>query len=475
MTVSKRSFAALAVFLAMIVLGAFCISWADRAVLAPEDAVQFTTVSQTGDPSVAKGLKARILEDTGISLRHIYDMEFGGSEPQISVSHEFPRDDGIRGFYPGAALSINFDVLNSQKLQEDADKEIKKLAAGESKDIVINVSQIYEYYPIAVHWYPEYGTNAEYYAGEADVPDYLYSQFQEAFRIKVPKDLELKLHIESYDGQSGMSYYDYVDLDRTGALAMFSFSGIRIGDAYYIALYNTNERKLEGLDDVVLRIPIGELQEPVRSIMNNEKITKGPLVDQMERWYVPEAPFKLSTYQSLTLSGDGTVLYILSSDGDTFRVAALEAGMERPAETDVPDVGSKTCNYYLSGSDIILYVKGKAFNCITRQRRGDFALRTFPIGGTDSELGMVYGASNYSKVAYDNGRIAVCCVDPASLEVRSVGARAWYSGFMFSVYTESGPQYSVKLHSSITDAADFPTGTEQIYFSPFLAINSLSW
>ena len=475
MTVSKRNFAALAVFLAMAVLGAFCISWADRTVLAPEDAVEFQAVSKTGDPSMAKGLKARIFEDTGITLRHIYDMEFGGGEPQISVSHEFPRDDDIRMYYPGADLSISFDVINSQKLHEYADSEMRKLSKGESKDIVINVSQIYEYYPIAVHWYPENKTNAEYYVGEADVPDYLYSQFAEAFRIKVPKDLELKLHIESYDGQSGMSYYDYIDLDRTGALAMFSFSGIQIGDAYYIAMYNTNERKLEGLDDVVLRIPIGELQEPVRSIMNNEKITKGPLVGQMERWYVPEAPFELSTYQSLTLSADGTTLYILSSDGETMRVAAIKAGMDRPFEIDVPDIGSRNCNYFLSGSDLILYKRGRAFYCISPEKGGKFTLRTFPIDGTDSELSRVYGTSNYCKVAYDSGRVAVCCVDPVSLEARSMGANAWYSGFMFSVYTESGLQYSLKLHGTLTDAANFPTGTEGMHTSAYLTINSLSW
>ena len=473
---SKRNVAALAVFLAMAVLGAFCISWADRTVLAPEDAVEFTMISQTGDPSAAKGLKARIFEDTGFTLRHTYDVEFGSDGPQIKVSHEFPREESDR-YERGSALSIRFDVINSQRLQEYASSELKKLAAGESKDIVINVSQFYEYYPIAIQWYPDDGTDTEYYMSEEDESDYLYRQFQEAFRIKVPKDLELKLHIESYDGQTGMSYYDFTGLEHTGARVMFSFSGVRIGDAYYIALYNTNERQLEGLDDVVLRIPIGTLKEPVRSIINNVEITEGPLVDQMERWYAPEAPFKLSTYQSLTLSDDGTVLYILSSDGSTFRVAAIEAGMDKPVEIDVPGVGSAHCNYYLSGSDIILYVKGKAFHCITRQKRGDFALRTFPIDGTDSEISIMYssGIGRYSKVVYDNGRIAVCCVDPASLEVRSVGSSEWYSGFMFSVYTESGLQYSVKLRSSIADAANFPTGSEQIYFSANPIIKSLTW
>ena len=163
----KRNVAALAVFLAMVVLGAFCISWADRTVLAPEDAVEFQVVSQTGDPSAAKGLKARIFEDTGITLRHTYDVEFGSDGPQIAVSHECPREDNDR-YERGSALSISFDVINSQRLGEYADSEMKKLSAGESKDIVINVSQFYEYYPIAVHWYPNDGTDTEYYKSEEE-------------------------------------------------------------------------------------------------------------------------------------------------------------------------------------------------------------------------------------------------------------------------------------------------------------------
>ena len=92
---SKRSIAALAVFLVMAVLVGLCIGWATRTLLDPIDKVEFDITDTFGDPSAAKGLKLEAAEDSGLQLRHLYSTVYGADGPETAVTHEFPRTQDL--------------------------------------------------------------------------------------------------------------------------------------------------------------------------------------------------------------------------------------------------------------------------------------------------------------------------------------------------------------------------------------------
>ena len=465
---NKRCIAALAVLIAMVVLSVFCISRAEQTVLAPVDDVEFTVLSQTGDPSAAKGLDAEIFEDAALTLRYIYSLKTDESGLKIDVRHLHGRPDS--SIASTRSLYIQFDVINSNRIREYAEKEIKRRGLSAGDTFTIKVNDFYDYYPMSIWGSDTLDRLASFSVAEEDQEfSYIYKAFAEKLRVPIPQDMEITVEVDDY----GSYAFHAVREDDNSVPLMFGFSGVAIGDAYYLAIYNSGY-KLEGLDPVLYRIPIGKLENPYKTVKGLSTI-EGPLADQMERWYVPEAPFTLSTYQSFILSEDGSVLYILSSDGDTMRVAAVTDGAERPFELDVPGIGSMNCSYLRSGSCIILYQPGKAFRCISPRESGGFVLTDFPVEKETDLLRQAYGSASSYKAAFDGERLAICGVVEREYNGQGTYLYPFYDGFFLSVYTGAGLQYSVTLHSSITDAASYPYDGDARFTSEALYINSLSW
>lgn len=473
---SKRSIAALAVFLVMAVLGGLCIGWASRTLLDPIDKVEFDITDTFGDPSAAEGLKLEAAEDSGLQLRHLYSTVYGAGGPETAVTHEFPRaQDVFSRRY--SILYINADLENAVKIQEFLKGEMAKLSAGERKTVSIRAKDFYDYYPISVHW--EHGTSYMDFAlftdGDGDI--LLYRQFQEAFRVPVPGDLIMDFLITSQTKDFGSIEFlpDQSDPDMYRKVR-FDFNGLLFDGAYYIASYNRAMALPEDLDQVILRIPVGEYDESVTADLKGpaKSITEGPLPEKMERWYVPETPFVPADYQALALSEDQKILYIQTSDGNTTRVAALKEGADKPFEIDIPDLGSFNNNFFLSGSDLIIYKQGEAFHCVSPRPDGSLSLMSFPTGGSDRPLALVFGRTGYYKVASGGSRLAVCAVTLDS-EKASTGGSPPYTGIFTQVYTKEGLAYSSAMHSSITDAAGYPRGDQQTWTTNGIHIQSFGW
>lgn len=319
--------------LALLVLSASCLVYADVSLVDQRDRVELKRNVVYGDEKYAEGLTV----NSRVHLQHQLFWETThqvGHENDLETEYSFSSS---RVYENGAQKKSFFEMFNDSDIGlEVYERFLGEIAPGESREKVIKLSELYEFYPM--YFDLEFNGLHLFRFGDSvrdESSEQLYTLLNDFFRIPVLDNDYISIHLERSNSGNEYSYGWGSNYEESWDSFSIYTQHVAMQDTIYFTVNNRSN------DDVIMdfsNVPGGYgiyalKYDPADGSVELETVYSLPEEEQVS-YFALDAR---GNFALVTVSEEGVMLTVMDPDSmETLQKLEISRGEEETVYTIFP-------------------------------------------------------------------------------------------------------------------------------------------